>query len=577
MDKINKKFHNNKKLLIEFRSYFEKFSSIIRDYHSNELEKLKKTIDEFEKLLDTIKKIKIDDQENFFIMVHYLSHLDMMTLDIKNIFEYFNPGHHRFTQEFSTTYLTETASMFGSINVIINGILKKHYVYDSEIIEFLGDKVVEGLQLTIIIPEFTKLRGYYRKYRNSVSLYAYISQKVIDKLFSGDKNERTLAFKIMNMIEEDKNFELEKGQINKTYTNLKTNPPPLSFGLVPKTNYISLGDIIQLSFGQIVSGTTKESMLEDLGKTNQITIVVHTKISQKATEYVLDNILKKSEYKHTVGINQELVNKFMTIKSGKNYLQYKFQIKVYGLDINLESNILILETIDSTSYRIMSPWSSPSFINAKHNAMDYIAYVKNEYIKKPTRSENYNAIMINKMIDNMFLERSVNVKKISEISELNEIKFLRNSVYTKLLEFYINIMNTEYDEGKKIKNNKDLIKIINDERIKDIFTEILVKNYYVYLKKNQFLKTSNNFIFTEVLSTFLANLQIIVRGFIREIYSNSEKYEPKHTLYQKEYPTIYSEIRDILDKVLKKTLNKIMDDKSNIYQSLIYKSMIINL
>jgi hypothetical protein len=577
MDKINKKFQNNKKLLEEFRLYFNKFSSIIRDYHEAELKTLIKTIDGFEIIINTVKKTTIDNPENFFIVVHYLAHLDNTTKKIKDVFEYFNPEQHRFTQEFSTTYLIETGSMFDGIIVLINGILKKHDVYDSEIIEFLGDRVVGSLAFSNILLEFSKLRSFYRKYRNSVSLYAYVSQKILDKLFSGEKFERVLAFKIMVMIEEDKNFELENSQLTKKYTNLKTNPPQLSFGLVPKTNYLPIGEIIQLAFGQSVSGTAVESMFDSIGKTNRLTIVVQKKISQKAAEYFLNNILEKSNYKHTAGINKDLVEKFTTIKTGKDYSSYKFQLSVYGLPIETDSNILITETIDLKSYRIMSSWSSPSFITDKKNCMEYIKYVKDEYIKKPRRAENYNNIMINKMTANMFLKRSVDVKKMSEISQVKEIKFLRNSVYTKMLEFYVDIMNKEYNEGKNIKDNKDLIKIINDIRIKDLFTEILVKNYYTYLKKNQFLTQSSNFVFTEVLSTFLANLQIIVRGFIREIYTNSEKYEPKNTLYQKEYPVIYSEIRDIFDKVLKKTLEKIMDDKSNIYQSLIYKTMIVDL
>ena len=108
----------------------------------------------------------------------------------------------------------------------------------------------------------------------------------------------------------------------------------------------------------------------------------------------------------------------------------------------------------------------------------------------------------------------------------------RPEVYNILSQEFFSKFKEKYPKYKNL-DNKDLIKIINDERIKNLFTEILVKNYYSYLKKNQFLESNNNFVFNEVLSTFLANLQIIVRSFIREIYVNSEKYEPNNNLYKK--------------------------------------------
>jgi len=580
MDKITKKLSNNKKLFVEFETYFNKFSSIVGSYYEDDMKTLKKFMKKFDELLKQVKKIKIrtsKDFDNYFSIIHHLAHLDMLTMKIKRKFVYFNPGKHRFTQEFSTTYILDTSAMFDRVIILINNILKKHERYDAEIIEFLGIKIMDQFEFGDVLKSQESLRQTYHKYRNSISLYAYVSQMVLDTLFKGEKHQRKDAFKIMAILEADKNFELSQGQLEKTYTGKEHNPPVQSFGLIPKTSFKPLNEIIQIAFNQSVSGSPKESVFEEIGKTNNLTIIVHKKITQRPTEYSLTKLFEKSSEKHTTGIKDELLKKFTTINSNKKYATYKFQIDVYGEPLDSPSQFITIETVNTNRYRILSPWVSFSFLVNKHDASDYIGYVKNKVIKKPTRSENYNNIMISKMVDNMFLERSVNVKKMSVESQVNEIKFLRNAVYTSLLRHYVDVMDKDYDNGKNIKSNKDLIKIINDDKVKDLFQEILVKNYYAFLKKNNFLEDNTSFVFTEVLSTFLATLQIITRGFIREIYSNSEKFEPPESLYKKSYPVMYAEIRDVFDKVLKTSLTKTMDDKSNIYQSLMYKTMIIDL
>lgn len=581
MDKITKKFNNNKKLYNSYTEYFDKFSSVIGSYYSEEIKTLKKIISDFSDLLETIKKIKVEkigsDVEHSFILVHYLTHLDILSKKIKNKFIYFNPGKHRFNQEFSTTYLMETSAMFDKILIIINNTLKKHDRYDTEIIPFIGNKIVDSMDFSKVLVSFEETRKIYKKYRNSISLYAYISQKIIDKLFAGDKESRRKSFQILALLEDDKNNELQQGQLKKKYDCKAHNPPIKSFGMIPKTSFMTLNEIIKSAFNQTISVESKESVLDKLGKANNLTIVVHTKITTRDAEYILKNIFSKSNDKHTTGINKELVEKFKTINIGKVYSPYKFQFNVYGKSLDSNNKMLLIECIAKQRYRIMTPYSSPSYYIDKKTASDFVNYVRDKTIKRPTRSENYNRIMQNKMMQNMFLGRAMNIKTMSEQSQVTEIKFLRNTVYTSLLEHYVKVMDKDYNEGKNIKSNKDLIKIINNDDIKDIFQEILVKNYYSFLKKNNFLDENTSFLFTEVLSTFLANLQIITRGFVREIYSNSENFKPPESLFKQPYPVMYAEIRDIFDKILKATLSKIMEDKSNIYQSLMFKTMIIDI
>lgn len=580
MDKIKKKFINNKKLSEEFVIYFEKFSNIVGSYYEEDMKSLRKTIDDFADELSSVKKIKVQDSsdvDNYFSIVHFLARMDMLTLEIKKKFVYFNPGKHRFTQEFSETYILDTSAMFDKVIILIKNVLEKHRRYDSEIVEVFGSKILSRLDFDNIVESQKKIQKIYRKYRNSISLYAYVTQMILNKLFKGEKHQRKNAFKIISLVEDDKNHELAFGQSEKKYASNPENPPLKSFGFVPKTLYMTLNQVILVAFNQSISGQPEETVFEEIGQTNNITIIVHKKITSRPTEYSLDSLFEKSQLKHTSGVNKDLIRKFTTIEVGKKYVPYKFQIDVYGKPLDSGSQFIVFESVNAGRYRISSPWVSNSFLVSKHDSEDYVKYIQEKVMKTETRSEHYNKIMIDRMLENMFLDRSVNVKGMSVEAQVTEIKFLRNTIYTTLLRHYVNVLEKDYNEGKNIKSNEDLIKIINDDKVKNLFQEILVKNYYNFLKKNNFLEENTSFIFAEVLSTFLASLQIITRGFIREVYTNSEKLEPDASLYDKSYPVVYAEIRDIFDKVLKLSLDKIMDDKSNVYQSLMYKTMLIDL
>jgi hypothetical protein len=580
MDKIKKKFQNNTKLLGEYKTYFDKFKNIIGSYYEIEMRHLKSVLEQFTELLEEAEKTEMPTEKSKMIhsfkLIHQLSFLDVLSKDTKEQFIFFNPGNHRFTQEFSSTYILETSAMFDKVIILINNTLKRHRAFDAEIVSHLGDMIYNSFNFDNPLGSFVEIRESYHKYRNGISLYSFVVQKIIDTLFTQDKDRRVMAFKIMGLLEDDKNLELSKDQYEKKYVKLKNNPPLQSFGLIPKTDLLSLSEIVQLAFNQSVSGQMKEEDLTDIGNIKNLCIIVHRKVTTRATDYKLKNILQKSSYKHTTGINLELVDKFQTIDVMGNS-KYDFKITTYGQDLNRAVSVLIIEMLNIGRYRIVTPWSSPNFILPKSSVVNYVDLIQKKNVGKPTRSEYYNNIIIKKMMTNMFLERSINVRNLSEQSQVDEIKFLRNTVHTTLIIFYSDVLNKEHDNGKKIKNNKDLIKVINDERIKDIFTEILVKNYYNFLKRNSFIEEENSFVFTEVLSTFLAHLQVIVRNFVREIYANSEKFEPKESLYKKDYPIMYAEIKDVFESVVKATLGKIINDKSNIYQSLIYKTMMINI
>lgn len=580
MNTIKQKFKDNKKLYIEYEKYYEKFSNSVGSYYREELKKLNDYIEEFLEIIEELKKIinfSEESNEIIFKIIHYFNSLDNNTAKIKEKFLYFNPGKHRLNLNLSSTYLLETSSMFDKILILINNTMKNHQIYDVEIINFLGNKIFNKINFETPKEEFENLRLLYAKYKNSVSLYAYISQKIIDQLFKMSKEKRIIAFYILNLIENDKDEELNKIQPDKKLTNKNNNPPLKSFGMVPKTEFIELNSLIKRVFNKIVSGKIKTAVLDKIGESNNITIIINNKITPREAEYKIKSLLENSNYKNYSGINSELIRKFETIKLNKGYSSYKFKFQIYGKPLESENKILLLESTSNKKYRVMSPYSSYSYFIDKKTVPDFVKFVKNGKIKSTTRVENYNKLMENKMIKNMFLNKKVEIKDISDESQVNEIKFLRSKLYLSILDFYMKIVEKKYKFGKNIKGRKDIIKIINMEEIKDIFQEILIKNYYNFLNKNDILGKNDSFVFNEVISTFMVDLQIITRGFIREIYLNSESIKISNNISEKSSSVIYGEVRDIFEEVIKKSLNKIMDDKSNIYQSLIFKSIILNI
>lgn len=568
----------------EFQSYFGKFSETVGSYYEEDIKECGKNIESYVSLLNRLGKLThIRSNEDAFMLVDMMTRLNTLITNIQIKFTYFNPGRHRFTQEFSTTYLMETSAMFDKIIVLIDQTMKKNLSYDFDIIVYLGAKIMSEFSLHTAFDSFKKIRGYYKAYNHSTSLYSYVVQEIVDLMFVGEKETRIDAFKIMNILEKDKNSALGEGFAKPIFLENMNNPSLMSFGLIPVTELMPLADIIHLAFNQSVSlgGEDKPDikLLHELGVSNNVGIVIYKKITTRPADYDINGLIQKSKLRDTAGINPVLVHKFKTISLLQSNGIYDFKLSSYGMSLDECRNVLIADEITDGKFKIMSPWNKKTYIIPVYEVFDFIEFSKRGgVVKKPARAELYNRVMIHRMMGSMFLDRSVNVKQISEKSQVDEIKFLRNDLFNKLMEHYTNSIETQYSGGRGITCNKDLVKIINDPEVKNVFVEVLIKNYHEFLKKNEMMDNKSGvFVFDEVISTFLAQLHIIIRGFVREIFSNSEIFTPSELLYQKPFLVMYAEVKDIIDKVVRGSLGKVLSDKTNIYQSLTYKTMLLNL
>ena len=568
MDKLKKKLSNYKKLADNFSDYFAKFSETIGKYHEEELKACRTAIADYAAIVaDLLKTPKIQSPDIAFKLVHEMANADLCVNDIRARFEYFNPGKHRFSHEFSATYMLETSLMFDTIMGLITHINKKNMEYSHVILTYLCDQILSSKRTS-----FEDIHTCYQTYTDSASLYAHVTQKIID---AHDPDDPGLA-DILNAIEDDKSQALSTGKASPHFTGIKANPPLLTFGLIPISDIMSLDDVISKIFNRGSAGRSHKAplkILHDLGAHNKIGIIIQRKITVKPTNYNIESIMSKTRKSVDDGIDSSLIIKFRTIYT-LDPDQYNFDIGVYGYDIDKCESVVILNEIATGIYKIMAR-NPESYVIPSHTMRDFIKFSKVGVINKPPRAENYNRLMTHRMLNNMFLGQRVNLVQISEKSQVDEIKFLRNELRIRTMEHY-----TKLVESCEIMNNKQLVKIANASSIKDVFMETLIKNYYGFLRKNGYIdesKNSRGFVFTEVIATFLAQLHTIIRGFVREVFSNSEKHTLDNADYAKQPNIVRANMLDALDLILKESLNKILGDKTNIYQALIYKTMLLNV
>lgn len=578
MDKLKKKLISYKKLSEEFATYFNKFSETIGSYHYEDIKKCRADLDKYSEGVDALIRIlKIKYPEGAFKLLDKMADIGLVISDIMRWFEHFKPGKHRFSLDFSTTYMMDTSDMFDRVILLTSQTLKKHASYDSDIIEYLGSQLMESFSPHSAVEFFQSMQKCYYGCLKSVSLYAYVAQEIVNKTFA-DRETRISGYKILEMLEADKSKALADYGHNKKFTGDSSGPPLLSFGLIPVSDLMGANEVIMKVFDGVSDGGSESDadLLDAIGRANKVGIVVYRKFTSSQADYSVRGLLEKSNISSDSGLNLRLVNKFSTIKLGPSKMQPEFRITLRGAPLDDCSRVLIIDELSPGMYKIMSPWNSSSFLSPPYEVSDFLEFSKKGVMDVPTRSENYNAISISQMTRVMFLNRAVNVKQISEQSQVNEIKFLRHDLYTKIMEHYNSVIDKQYKGGENIKCNKDLISIINDSNMKDVFGRILIKSYHTFLQKQDLIGEFSHFVFNEVISTFLAQLTMITRSFVREIFTNSELRTPDESVYKKPMVAMITEIKDVIDGVLKDSLAKTLSDKSNVYQSLVYKMMLLN-
>jgi hypothetical protein len=520
------------------------------------------------------------DIEKIMHLAHILNLLDITIEDEYSILSSFNVHSLEYVTNMSKSYILETETILHDMN-------KKYILFKNgndqinmQIIDIFADILMNWITSEIDIFICLKyIQNSFETYIESIHLYANIMQKII-LTQTGES-----MFLALKLLEKSKTLILSKIQCFNVYkgknSDIYDNPLISTFGLIPICESNNLQNIIQNATKTMFSSKLKESNLSNIAKKLKIGIIIFYKVVKNPIEFSLWKLLIAPENKlldPTNGINNETIKRFKTIfytaeeSQTKHAFKWDFDIKYYGIsDVN---NFLILDTLDGLKYRILLPWKSRNpdinTILPKYR----IPFILLNYIKNKntitTRLDNYNQIMIKKAQSTMFLDSIVNFDKIEKISHIYESKYLRHSLYNEIKLEYDELVSNKED----IKNLVQFSDLIHSDNIYDKFTEVILNYYNEYIGINQSLLDKLNFPYSEILVTFLSYLRNLTIDFKKEIhtqYLHSESSLNANIFTDISNSEKLSKLNKVFENILLTTLNTIITDETNIYQTALKK------
>ncbi len=272
--------------------------------------------------------------------------------------------------------------------------------------------------------------------------------------------------------------------------------------------------------------------------------------------------------------------------------KWDFNYEIIG-DESHADKFYVLETLDNEQYRILTPWDTPrtelnhresqSFKPAlaanysipKHKITPLITYLKNS--NQPNRVSSYQTLAAKQMIQNMFLRKPLSLEYIEEQSKDIDMQLIRNEIYLKVMNLFKTIISKDYKAGASIKNNSDINDIIHSDDVREIFASTLLNLYSVGVQSNKLREfDANHFPFSELLCSFMLEMDIIVRRFMKELHDGYNRAPFAKEYFDSSADEKSTALTEKLDEILLKILAIILNDKDNIYISLNAKYLLLN-
>jgi hypothetical protein len=137
------------------------------------------------------------------------------------------------------------------------------------------------------------------------------------------------------------------------------------------------------------------------------------------------------------------------------------------------------------------------------------------------------------------------------------------------------IISKKYNNN--IKNSVELSIVLHDETLTSLFSETILLQYNKGVMAEEIKEfKAGIFPFSEILSSFLVELQYMTRRFSKEMHDGYSRNPPSNKIYdmpkKERMEIILKKIHDIIEE----TVGLIIKDGSNIYSSLHTKYLILN-
>ena len=237
------------------------------------------------------------------------------------------------------------------------------------------------------------------------------------------------------------------------------------------------------------------------------------------------------------------------------------------------SNTYIIETLDGDNFRILSPTLFGRNYSIPKDKVEKII----KFLEHPceiSRISCYHKLLIKKATANMFIGKPLDFETMENNAKDNNMQIIKNELFLKLYGLIQEIIKKDFSSGVKIKSSSEINEIIHDDRIGELFSSILLKMYEVgFNADNPTNFNAGKFAFSELLSSFIVDLQDSTRKFMKDLHDGyNSNLLPSEVFTSKDLPVINKKIEFLLLNSLENQLNS----SDNIYSSLNYKYLILN-
>lgn len=574
------------------KKIYELLSKYFHEYTQVNLDKQKISNKKVETLLLTYSNLLEQKTYNVDYFI-YLSNINTYTILISEIMDMLDNTHITdidiISSELSGTYLFNIIKLYDNTVNKVDKILNEN-IEDiiTNLIEKSAETLLKDLDTSIesnnhanVMSIYDNIHSSWKLYPNTIKLYSNLTQSIIDKLYKTYKDEwKIFIQKIMDIVELDKTEIMKIPSKDKKDT---CNPPYKRFNLVPSRPVLPLDQIIKLIFN-IDMKINQECQLDSVADAKQCSFLVINNIINKPIHFDIWNLTNYNVSKDLVedentGVNNNIIKRFNTIQILSDYVdknichkntnisrtkkRFLWSYKLYsGTKKVIDDNILfyILETLDGVHYQILTLHeTNKNFGLPKSKITCLLNYIKNKTYTTD-RICVVNKFLEKKGLSNMFLKGKVDVNKLSNLSMIFESSTIRHDIYSRIIEWY---------DNRNIKKISELIALITSEDLK-IFVEDTYMNIFIeyYSKKNKDISR-----FNEVCVTFLQDVSYTCKQFRRLLINFNNEFS---TEYKNKLITKIS-IDKYFQNLIQEVLQNIISNKSNIYQSVLFKESLINL
>jgi len=267
------------------------------------------------------------------------------------------------------------------------------------------------------------------------------------------------------------------------------------------------------------------------------------------------------------GVTEKIVRRLSTIITLPD-TEYDYSYKIIGKEDS--NNFYILETLDGINYRAMAPWmESKKYSMLGKYALPIIKYIKENI---PDRSTNYQSIVIEKSLKNMFIAKPLSLDSMAEHAKDIDTQIIKNELFLKIKDII-----RELVEAHDIKTYHDINDVIHNESIKDTFVNVILIMYKMASKYTDLQEfDAGKFPFSEIFSSFIVELQTITRLFMKNLHDAYNRALPSSDIFTLQKREKNNLIINHLDEILLHTLQIVIGDNSNIYSALNYKYLLLN-